>query len=129
MTKIKGWKFPIEINKTTGKIMTVEDDENVKQSIQIILQTEKFERKQLDSFGSRLNQFVFQEIDPILISDIKKEITDSLRRWEKHIVDLDVYVRRSQEGDNSSIITEITYKSDITGIEEKIIKETNLNEG
>ena len=129
MAKLKGWKFPIEVNKTTGRIMTVEDEDNVKQSIKIILQTEPYERKQLHSFGSSLNQFVFQGVSPILIRKVEEEVTRSLRRWEENIDNLNVKVERAQEGDNSTLMTSITYDSAITGREETIVKETNLLDG
>ena len=30
MSVIKGWKFPIQVDKVTGRIKTVEDNENIK---------------------------------------------------------------------------------------------------
>ena len=31
MPSLKGWKFPIQVDEDTGKIKTVENNENVKQ--------------------------------------------------------------------------------------------------
>ena len=45
MATIKGWKFPIQVDKDTGKIQMIEDNENVKQDVRIILGTEQYERK------------------------------------------------------------------------------------
>ncbi len=129
MAKIRGWKFPIEVNETTGKIMTVEDDENIKQSIKIILQTEKYERIKLPYFGTSLDQYVFQSVTPILMTDMRSEINDSIRRWEKNLDDLDVDIRRLDDGDNSSVLAEISYVSPVTGRVEQVIKEANLVEG
>ena len=33
MPVIKGWKFPVQIDKSSGKIQTVEDNECVKQGL------------------------------------------------------------------------------------------------
>ena len=90
MAEIRGWKFPIEVDKSTGKIMTVEDNENVKQSIKIILQTQKCERIMRESFGTDINSFMFESIDYKLFNNMTREVTRSIKRWEEHIDKLSV---------------------------------------
>lgn len=121
MAKIRGWKFPVEVDKTTGRFMTIEDNENVKQSIKLILQTERTERKMRPTFGTRINQFMFDNIDISLVNNMAREIGESIEMWEDHIEDLQVDV--SQAEDNiSSVIAEIKYITDMSPEEESIVK-------
>ncbi len=119
MAEIRGWKFPIEVNKSTGKIMTVEDNENVKQSIKIILQTQKFERKMRESFGTDINSFMFENIDYSLTNGMTKEVTRSIKRWEEHIEKLSVSVNQSM-GDIGSVNVDINFITDIFPVKEKV---------
>ena len=119
MAEIRGWKFPIEVNESTGKIMTVEDNENVKQSIKIILQTQKFERKMRESFGTDINSFMFENIDYSLTNGMTKEVTRSIKRWEEHIEKLSVSVNQSM-GDIGSVNVDINFITDIFPVKEKV---------
>ena len=119
MAEIRGWKFPIEVNKSTGKIMTVEDNENVKQSIKIILQTQKFERKMRESVGTDINSFMFENIDYSLTNGMTKEVTRSIKRWEEHIEKLSVSVNQSM-GDIGSVNVDINFITDIFPVKEKV---------
>ena len=119
MAEIRGWKFPIEVNKSTGKIMTVEDNENVKQSIKIILQTQKFERKMRESFATDINSFMFENIDYSLTNGMTQEVTRSIKRWEEHIEKLSVSVNQSM-GDIGSVNVDINFITDIFPVKEKV---------
>ncbi len=121
MAKLKGWKFPIQIDSNTGKIMTVEDNENIKQSVRIILETSQFERKIYPNFGTDIRSFMFEIVDPTMISRLKSSITRSLKLWESHIKDINVSVKASQ-GTVSKVEVFIDYMTDIYPIQERIVK-------
>ncbi len=126
MSKLRGWKFPVDVDKATGKIMTVEDNDNVKQSIKLILKTHKGERKMRSNFGTNINSFLFQSIDLTLINMMSKEIKRSIDLWEEHLSSLKVNVKQS--GDNmSTLLTEVDFVTDILPTEEKISNEYNLD--
>ena len=119
MSKLKGWKFPIQIDEKNGKIATIEDNENVKQSINIILGTHRYERKIFQSFGTDLRAFMFEIVDPGIVSTLKKTINSSLKTWEKHIEDIDVSVQAST-GPVSTLEAVIEYVTDIEPTAERI---------
>ena len=119
MAEIKGWKFPIDVDKSTGKIMMVEDNENVKQSIKIILQTQKFERKMRDNFGTDINSFMFENIDYSLVNGMTKEVTRSIKRWEEHINKLSVSVNQFM-GNIGSVNVDVNFITDIFPVKEKV---------
>ena len=126
MAVIRGWKFPIEVDENTGKIKMIEDNENVKQSIKIILQTQKSERKVVPTFGTDLRSFMFEIVDPIFISTLTRAIESSLTMWEEHIEDLNVSVRASS-GPVSEVVANIDYMTDITPIQERLTRKLDVN--
>ena len=119
MAEIRGWKFPIEVDKSTGKIMTVEDNENVKQSIKIILQTQKCERIMRESFGRDINSFMFESIDYKLFNNMTREVTRSIKRWEEHIDKLSVSVDQPMSN-IGSVNVDIDFITDIFPVKEKV---------
>lgn len=124
MAVIKGWKFPVQVNKQTGKIETVEDNENIRQSIKVILGTQRFERKVVPTFGTDIRSFMFEVVDPIFVSTLKKSITSSLKLWEKHIEDLNVSVNASA-GAVSVVKVDIDYITDIEPTQERVSTQVN----
>lgn len=119
MNKVQGWKFPIDVDETTGKIITVEGNEDIKQSVKIILQTQKFERKNRPNFGTDINSFMFENIDYTLINNMAKEINRSIKKWEKHIDKLSVSV--SQPEDKlATVDVDVSFITDILPAKEKV---------
>ena len=127
MSVIKGWKFPVQIDKKTGRIMTVEDNENIKQSVRIILGTQKYERKIYPGCGTDLRAFMFEIIDPTLISTLKSSIKSSLDTWEEHIESLNIGVIASA-GTVSKLEVSIDYITDIEPTQERVVERLDNND-
>ncbi len=127
MSVIKGWKFPIQVDEVTGKIKTVEDNEDVKQSIRIILETQKNERKIYPNFGTDLRSYMFEIVDHVFISNIKNTIESSIKMWATHIEDMNVAVNASS-GAISKIEVNIDYITDIEPIQERLYKRVDKND-
>ena len=53
-----GWAFPVRIDEKTGKIKTTTLEEDIKQSVKILLNTIRGERLKHNNYGSQLNIFV-----------------------------------------------------------------------
>ena len=122
MATIKGWKFPIQVDKSTGRIMTIEDNENVKQSISIILKTEKYERKIFPTFGTNMRSYMFEVVDQNFISMVESTISGSLKKWESHIKDLNAL-----SGPICRVETTIDYLTDISPEQERVSKVMDMN--
>ncbi len=121
MPVIKGWKFPIQVNKTNGKIKTVEDNENVKQSVRMILETRPNERKIVPEFGANLRQYMFETISPGVISSLEGEVENAIKTWESHIGDMNVSVK-SETGTISYLEANVDYITDIEPTQERVSK-------
>jgi phage baseplate assembly protein W len=127
MPIIEGWKFPIDVNKKTGKIETVHDNETVKQSVNMILKTHVMERKIMTNFGSEVNSFMFGIVNANYISSFKKSIKSSIENWEEHVKTMDIKIKAAG-GPVSRIEAEIEYTTDISPIVERAVKQINANE-
>ena len=126
MARIRGWNFPVQVDKDTGRIMTVEDNENIKQSIKTILLTQVRERKLVPKFGTNIKSFLFDVVDPVFISDLKKSITQALKKWESHIKNLNVSVY-TNGGSASTVVINIDYITDISPEQQRITHEMVIN--
>ncbi len=127
MSVIKGWKFPIQVDEVTGKIKTVEDNEDIKQSIRIILETQKNERKIYPNFGTDLRSYMFEIVDHVFTSNIKNTIESSIKMWAMHIEDMNVAVNASS-GAISKIEVNIDYITDIEPVQERLYKRVDKND-
>ncbi len=80
-----GIKFPIQINKATGKFVMSSEEESVKESVYIILATQKGERWLRPYFGSSILSYTFMDISLTRISMMEKEIERAITDNEPRI--------------------------------------------
>ena len=121
MSVIKGWKFPVQVDKENGRIKTVEDNENIKQSVRMILETRPNERKVVPRFGADLRPYMFETINPGVISSLEGEVESSVKRWESHVMDMNVSIR-SETGTVSYLEASVDYITDIEPTQERVSK-------
>ena len=115
---IEGWSFPIEVDSKTGKIKTTNNNDVIKQSVNMILKTQIMERKIFSNYGSELKSFMFGIVDSNYISSFKKNVRESIKRWEPHVVDIKVDAR-ANSGPVSKIEADVEYVTDILPVVEK----------
>jgi phage baseplate assembly protein W len=94
-----GWSFPVGLNRENQIAMTSGED-NIRDSIWIILATAPGERVMRPDFGCGLHQLVFSVNDAATVGRVQREVRDALVSWEPRIdvLDIGVEVRgRNQE--------------------------------
>lgn len=103
-----GWTFPPTFNRYTGQVKTISAEEDIRQSIQIILQTEPGERLMQPDFGCNLHQFLFGGFDSGAIASLKGIVADALLYHEPRIAvnRIDVDTREENAG---VLLVEINY--------------------
>ncbi len=87
-----GWAFPINFSYGNYQLGTSAGEENINESINIILGTRLGERCYQQQFGSGLQQFVFRKMDETLKGEITDMVKDSLLFNEPRITVNDVAV-------------------------------------
>lgn len=81
----RGWNFPFLFDPASGKVGYSEFEENIRQSITIILGTKPGERQMLPHFGCRIHELLFAPNTRATAAMISHHVQDALERWEKRI--------------------------------------------
>lgn len=87
-----GWAFPVAFSKGNLKVSTSSYEENINDSINIILQTRNGERNMEPQFGSGLQKFFFRKMDATLKGEIMVAVKYALLKNEPRISVKDVAV-------------------------------------
>lgn len=102
-----GLKFPLQVNKATGRIVMADAEQSVKESVYMILMTQKGERFTRRNFGSRLLSYTFMDTSITRIHMMAREIEQTILSQEPRIFDVDVTVK--PELDKGCLIVNIDY--------------------
>ena len=105
----RGWNMPIELDPRTGRVMSVAYEEDIRQSIFIILETAPGERVMRPNFGCGIHELVFTALDSTTIQQIRSTVQEALRRCEARIDVLAVTVNEELNL-NGELEVEIEYR-------------------
>lgn len=81
----RGWAMPVEIDRRTGRVATAAYEEDIKQSIKIILETTPGERVMRPNFGCGIHEMMFTAVDTTTIERIRSLVDEALVRCEARI--------------------------------------------
>lgn len=123
-----GWKFPIRVDETTGRIRTSSYEEDVEEAIRIIMLTRKGERVMQPEFGCGIQDFVFQTMDYTTISQMEHQILEALILWEPRIIDPEVHIE-TDEIESGKLNIHISYTVRSTNNPYNVVYPYYLNEG
>lgn len=87
-----GIKFPVQIDKATGHMMTSSYEEDIKEAIWIILMTRKGERIRNPEFGCNIHEYVFAPLNYQTIVRMQRSVEEALLLWEPRIIQTEVTV-------------------------------------
>jgi phage baseplate assembly protein W len=104
-----GWGFFPLRTDVTGRIVLVTDEQEIEESIRLILATSPGERPMRPEFGCAIHDFVFAPADAATAGQIAFEVRASLGRWEPRIDVLDVRADFSM-ADLGTLHIEIGYR-------------------
>lgn len=104
----KGWKFPVQVDSTTGRIRMAEGEEDIEESIRIIIRTSKGERLMRPDFGCGLRDFVFGTTDETSLRLIAGDVQDAIRIWEPRVKDVEVEVKPDRQN-NGRVLMNVSY--------------------
>ena len=103
-----GWKFPVGIDKATGRIQMSSNEDSIRESIRIIIGTRKGELPMHPDFGCGIQEYAFETADYTTLYAMKTEVEHALIRWEPRITD--VYARVSDEQiDEGVLMIDVSY--------------------
>lgn len=88
----QGWAMPVDVDPQTGFIATAAHEDDIRQSIRIILETAPGERVMRPNFGCGIHEMVFEALDSTIMERIRSEVASALRRYEARIEVMDVTI-------------------------------------
>lgn len=102
-----GWAYPVHTNESGG-IALVGGDDELAESIRLIIGTAFGERPMRPEFGCAIHDMLFGAVDQHLAGQIAYEVRQSLVRWEPRIdvVAVDITV---DDTDRSLVYIDICY--------------------
>jgi uncharacterized protein len=105
----RGWSNRIRIDPRTGWIALIAYEDDIHQSIEIILSTGRGERVMRPDFGCGIHDLVYDVIDIAMITRVETEVRESLVKYEARIEVLRVAAdpRQAAEG---MLLVEIEYR-------------------
>lgn len=87
-----GWAFSPMFQRATKSAVMVTAEEDIRESLRILLGTAPGERVMHPSYGCGLNRMVFESINESTITEIKDIIQKAILHFEVRITLEDVYV-------------------------------------
>jgi phage baseplate assembly protein W len=124
----KGWGFPPTFQRGGAGVVTVKEEEDIRQSLEIILSTEPGERVMRPDFGCNMQAMVFEPINTSLITYMRDKIEKALLYHEPRI-DLKRVEINTAEVLEGVVLIEIDYLIRTTNSRQNYVYPFYINEG
>lgn len=86
----RGFQFPFAVDPATSRIAMSSAEDNIRESIRLILRTNIGERVMLPEFGTSAGDFLFSDSSAERVSALESSVREALERWEPRISDVEV---------------------------------------
>lgn len=100
----RGISFPPRVG-ADGRIVWSDGEQNIRESIQVILKTELEERLRLPEFGAGLGRFLFEPNTTATRHVLQDRITRALDAWEPRIMVEEVEVEEDPDDPEAAVAT------------------------
>jgi phage baseplate assembly protein W len=114
----RGMSFPPRVG-TDGRVAWSEGDDNIREAIRIILETNRNERLRLPEFGAGLRRYLFEPNTVATRHQLQDRILKALAAWEPRIA-VDAVDVDADPDDPEGAIATIAYKLVATQVRQRI---------
>ena len=94
-----GWAFPPEFNPESRSVELVSADQDIEQSLNILLSTSLGERVMQPQYGCDLTDYVFESLNNSVIGYLKDRVTNAIMFYEPRIKTEKIEVTASESFD------------------------------
>jgi phage baseplate assembly protein W len=123
-----GWSFPPTFEKGGGGVITVKEELDIEQSLEIILSTEPGERVMRPDFGCNMQHMVFEPLNTSLITYMRDRIEKAILYHEPRI-DLKRVEINTANAFEGVVLIEIDYTIRTTNSRQNFVYPYYINEG
>ena len=120
-----GIKFPPRIDPGTGRFALSSGAQSVKESVYLILMTNRGERWLEPAFGSQLMSYTFMDTSITMLSLLSDNIRELILSQEPRISDVDVTI--DSESKEGCLIINIVYTLALTNTQDNLVFPFFLN--
>lgn len=103
-----GMTYPLQANEGLGRFRRLSLEEEVEQSVRLILTTRRGERPLRPKFGAGLDRFAFEGLGLTTQNLIRREVIAALARWEPRAVEPEVTFQRLPE--EGKLLVNVSYR-------------------
>lgn len=124
----RGWAFPPSFNKIAKNVEMVSEEEDIQESLHILLSTRPGERTMQPDYGCNLDIMLFEPLSTTLITLVKETIRVAILYFEARIdvSRIQIIPQDSREG---LVLIEIDYRVRSTNSRFNFVYPFYLNEG
>lgn len=122
----RGWAFPVQPD-TQGDVALVAHEEDIRQSIVIILGTSRGERVMRPTFGAGLRDLLFEPFSSTVMALARQQTLEALTIWEPRIDTIEVRVTADQP--RGRLLIDIRYRVRATNTFYNLVYPFYLMEG
>jgi phage baseplate assembly protein W len=81
-----GWAFPPSFDRESGSIVLVSNEDDIRESLNILLSTSLGERVMQPGYGCNLNDYLFEPLSSSMIGFIRDRVENAILIYESRIV-------------------------------------------
>lgn len=123
-----GWAFPPAFAGTTGGAMMVSAEDDIRESLHILMHTRPGERVMQPDYGCGIYRYVFDIMDANLEASLRDEIRQAILFFEPRII-LDSITVTIDDAMDGRLMIELVYRIRATNTRSNIVFPFYLNEG
>lgn len=123
-----GWSFPPSFDINTQSVWMVSAEDDIEQSLRIIITTRVGERIMQPSFGASMDDVMFESITLSLASLVEDRIKTAIFQFEPR-VDLNNVLVSNDQQNEGVVLIEVDYTVVATNTRRNIVFPYYLNEG
>src|SRR5262245_9717752 len=122
-----GWSFPIQPDESTGDVALAAYEEDIRQAVLLILETNQGEVVMRPDFGAGLQALVFEPINTTTLALARHRVEEALVTWEPRIDNITVDV--SADRPQGRLMIDIRYRVRATNTFYNLVYPFYLQEG
>ncbi len=122
-----GWAFPVQADSGKTDVARVAYEDDIRQSVWLILETDQGERVMRPDFGAGLRALAFEPINTTTLALARHRVEAALTLWEPRIDNITVKV--SAEPDIGKLMIDVQYRVRTTNTFYNLVYPFYLQEG
>jgi len=122
-----GWSFPPQFNKTTGSVEMLSDEDDIQNSLRVLLCTRVGERIMQPAYGCNMDVLLFEPINVSLLTYVKDLVFTAIYYFEPRVEPQDVTVEATEE--EGTVLVNVEYVTRSTNSRHNLVFPYYLEEG